>query len=119
VPFGTLFWADEHSDGRLPITCHRGCLESILHLVGARLVYWQTSELSEALQAFWREAEAVVPDWPRFHRMKLSGPSERPPSSARPMLTSAFGGVEVREDEFGFEVWRATITRERLESEDE
>ncbi len=75
LPFGTLFWGDEHpllENGLPDLPTDKWSRASILRLVEARTALWIEGEVPKSLQRCWKEAQTALPDWPGFQRMVLA-----------------------------------------------
>jgi hypothetical protein len=81
MPIGTLFWSDEHPDGRVPRDTESRELMHLLLL--ARHQYWEEERVGTELTGLWDEARVVLPDWPGFRRLYLSEDDRRAADEAR------------------------------------
>lgn len=73
MPFGSIVWDDElpARDERY-FTRHRECNFSLIRLFGLRRHIWLSGSYAGADSKLWRQAQALMPEWPGFGRLKLN-----------------------------------------------
>ena len=73
IPFESILWDDELPAGdERHFTSHRECNFSLIRLFGMRRQIWLSGSSAVPENELWREARALMPDWPGFRRMTLN-----------------------------------------------
>ena len=71
IPLGGIYWSDEIPDFQALLTLPHSDRDLIFRLFSIRFTLWANDKLSEDDQAYWRNAQNLVPDYPVFHRVNI------------------------------------------------
>ena len=121
IPHGMIFWLDEHPGGDpVPPQDHPECLKTIMSLLAARLSFWFNGEIPDELVGLWVAAHEELPEWPGFHRMRLTSEQSkaqldclRAGQEFMDGMLAAASEVEEIESEPGFTTVRAIVPLDR------
>ena len=106
IPMGGIYWSDEIPDFRALMDLPDSELKQIYRLFAIRFRLWAGEALTDDDQSYWDAAQQLVPDYPLFHRVRISD-DDRAAQEATEQETIAgfealFGGAdEVKIDEDG------------------
>jgi hypothetical protein len=72
IPMGGIYWSDEIPDFQALLDVPESDRNQVYRLFAIRFKLWAGEELSDADQFFWNAAQQAVPEYPVFHRIRIS-----------------------------------------------
>ena len=75
-PLVSFIWSDEFPDDDFKRVGSDSFHRFILRIVGDRLHFWKTGSVADSDRDTWQFGKELIPEWPLFQRLKLSGEQE-------------------------------------------
>jgi hypothetical protein len=121
IPMGGIYWSDEIPDFHALMTVSESDRKEIYRLFAIRFKLWAGEELTDDEQSYWNDARELVPDYPVFHRIRISDGDRAAQAAAEEEAIAGFealfgGADEVKMNDDGSFSATFDLTKEKRHS---
>jgi hypothetical protein len=99
IPMGGIYWSDEIPDFRALMDVLEPDRKQIYRLFAIRFKIWAGEVLSDDDQSYWNAAKQLIPDYPVFHRIRISDRDRAAQAAAEQEAVAGFEALLTGADE--------------------
>ncbi len=121
IPLGGIYWSDEIPDFHALMDVLESDRKQIYRLFAIRFKLWAGEELTDDDQSYWNAAKQLIPDYPVFHRIRISDGDRLAQAAAEQEAVAGFealfgGADEIKINDDGSFCATFDLTKEKPQS---